>query len=202
MKKLLLLFIIYFLHQTIAAQFMVTPEGLRSDMNEDIDYQVIYVPNKNENELYLLTYKYLIKNGENIIQSSKYESLTYKVEDDHFILLQSSGGEKSVFANYEVNLKFSDQKILYKIDLLYMPVHKSKYSVIFKGNLRDGFPIYNNKLKIVRDNERKQIEDYFNDKFLSFKQRILRTARMTQSENNTSNNSQIVIDENGLATFK
>lgn len=203
MKKLFF-FLFYILSMGLHAQFMVTPDGLRSEFNEDSDSLIIYITNKDAAELYSITYKYLREIGRDIIYMSQYKSLTYKVEDDNFIIMTSSGMEKQVHAKYEVNLKFYNNRIDYKIDLLYMPVNKSRYSLIFKGNQRDGYPIYNNKSKLIRPSEKYSVEKYFNENFMEFKNIIKRKSTLYANKNNDidQGDSKIILDKDGLARIK
>ncbi|SHE57128.1 hypothetical protein [Dysgonomonas macrotermitis] len=195
MKRIFLLFIAYIFFVSGHAQFMVTPDGLRSEFDENIESVAITIPNSTKDLLYDVTYRYLINERQDIVQYTKNKTLAFRIDDTNFITIQKPGNDKPAYAIYEVVLKFDDNKIEYKIAALQMPVENSKYTILFKGNLKDGYPIYNNKLKLVRQREKLLIEWYFNDNFKHFKNEITKNVNIVMPKQNSK---QVLKFEDGL----
>lgn len=166
-----IIFLLFFLPVLGYAQsFVVTPDGLRDANNMDNAYVVVEQDGVSAEELYNNTIRYInqnMKNPESSIKSEiKGDYIRYSVYVPDFIKYSNSGAKIDIEAFFDVEFRFKDNRIRYEIVSLKMPSKKYKYGVEFKGSKWSSYPIYENNGKLFKENEKQDIELFFNT-FLS-----------------------------------
>lgn len=157
---------------TFGQEFVVTPEGLRDNSNNDKTYLVISTPNKTAEQNYNNALKYINKtytNPKEVIKGDiKSEYLRFDTFVSGLLIVNNSGAKVSNDVKYTTTLTFKDDRVKYEISNLDLG------GVTFTGSIWSGFPIYlKKKKKLKRPETKNDIELYFNTVIVSLKGSLL-----------------------------
>jgi len=176
MKKLILLPLICMCLSSYGQKISVTPNGLRDSNDVEKTFVVIPSEGKTAKDLFENAVKYInkvYKNPEFVIKAKiDGEYLKFDTHVSNFLVVNNSGVKIHIDANYTTELSFKDGKVKYEIIDLDMYSQNGGYKVLFTGGAFDGYPIYNKKGDLKRQETKNEIEIYFNAQILSISNAI------------------------------
>ena len=166
MKKLILLSMVLIGFNSYAQKLNVTPNGLRDSNDSEKTFVVINAEGKTAKQLYDNAIKYVnkaYKNPEAVIKGkTDGEYLKFITHVSDFLLVNNSGAKIKINADYTIELNFKDGKAKFEVIALDMYSQNGGYKVLFTGGAFDGYPIYNKKGDLKREDTKNEIELYFN----------------------------------------
>lgn len=166
MKYLLQALIFSFCFYSNSQTFVVTPNGLRDSKNIEKSYVVITKEGKSAKELFDNSLKYInkaYKNPEEVIKAKiDGEYLKFNTYVPGFTIVDNLGTSLPINAKYTVELSFKDGRIKYEVIELTMSASTGGYNIIFSGSPFEGYPIFNKKGELKREETKQDIENHFN----------------------------------------
>ena len=161
---------------TAQEHFILTPVGFRNSNDSTMDYTVLYIPGKNQKELYnsaLLYFNKTYISPKDVISKAENQSITI----NGFAANAIHRNNMHVFnMNYTVNLEFKDGKIKMSAPSFRLNTFSAsgrpQELLIVSNNFLDGsyLGIYNEKLKLKSDRAKTDLENFFS----SFKDALVR----------------------------
>ena len=146
--------------------FEVTPNGLKDSKNIEKSYVVVTKEGKSAKELYDNSLKYInkaYKNPEEVIKGKiDGEFLKFNTYVPGFTIVDNLGTSLAINAKYTVELSFKDGRVKYEVVELTMSATNGGYIIIFSGSPFDGYPIFNKKGELKREEIKQDIENHFN----------------------------------------
>ncbi len=169
--KLITLLLVFIGLNSFGQKYTVTPNGLRDVNDSEKTFVVLNAEGKTAKQLFDNAVKYINKNYKNpeavIKGKTEGEYLKYITHVSDFLLINNSGAKILIDANYTTELSFKDGKIKFEIIELDMYAQTGNYKVLFAGGAFDGYPIYNKKGELKREDTKTEIELYFNSQIKS-----------------------------------
>jgi hypothetical protein len=165
MKKLL--FLLAFLPIMAMAQtFIVTQNSLQNAKDSTISYVVLPFEGQTAEQLYNKTIKYIneftVSPADAKKGDIKNEYLRFTTFAPSVFNYKNGWVKIPVDITYDTELKFKDGKVKFEFVSIDMHMPGNEYSVLFSGSTFGHFVIFNNKGKLIKPEEKKAIEDYFN----------------------------------------
>jgi hypothetical protein len=171
MKKLALFLTLLFSITLTSQSFEVTQDGLKDAQDLDKEYLVLNFENKNAQELYNKTIRYInetYKNPEEVIVGNiENEFVKFKTYQSNFARFKNGFVKIPWSINYTTTISFKDNKVKYEINSIDI-TNKENNNLYFSGG---GISFYifksrNGKLKM--EDAKIGIENYFNENLNTF----------------------------------
>lgn len=167
------IFILISVISILAQEIVVTPSGLRDKNDLQKTYVVIKIDSIKQDQLFKFAISYVNKNYKNPDQVIKgktdNEYVRFITHVPYFLKVNNSGAMIDIDADYSTELNFKDGKVKYEITELNMYAQNGGYKVLFTGGLFEGYPIFNKKNELKRQDTKSDIENYFNNQIKSLK---------------------------------
>lgn len=185
MKHYSLIFLTLISYWSFGQKLSVTANGLRDINNNEKSYVVLPFEGKTAQQLYdnaLNFIKNTYKCPEDVIKGKKEgEYLRFIAYISDFISLKDDIDRIiQISANYLIELSFKEGKVkleiiaiempeksvnntdLFSVETIDVPSKYGKSQVIFNGEFKDGYYIFNKKGELKRPNTKEDIEKHFN----------------------------------------
>jgi len=145
-----------------SAQYVVTPNGLKSSLDETKEYVVFEAEGKAAKDLYQNTINYINKNYKNpdeVIKGKvEGEFIKFNTHADKVMALTPMGMKLYYDANFTTEVEFKEGKFkvtIHSIEMLPDDVSMGRIPFAFST-------LWNRKNELKKEQQKKEIEDYFN----------------------------------------